>query len=47
MAQNGGLTLLDLKKRSEYSSVTTTSGEGYADQETPNVSTLVADATAT
>ena len=27
MAENRGLTLLDLKKRSEYSSVTTTSGE--------------------
>ena len=27
MAKNRGFTLLDLKKRSEYSSVTTTSGE--------------------
>ena len=27
MAENRGLTLLDLKKRSEYSSVTATSGE--------------------
>ena len=39
-----GLTLLDLKKRSEYSSVTTTSGECSDEQETPAVSTPLADA---
>ena len=44
MAKNRGLTLLDLKKRSEYSSVTTTSGECSDEQETPAVSTPFADA---
>ena len=44
MAENRGLTLLDLKKRSEYSSVTTTSGECSDEQETPVVSTPLADA---
>ena len=39
MAENRGLTLLDLKKRSEYSSVITTSGECSDEQETPAVST--------
>ena len=34
MAENRGLTLLDLKQRSEYSSVTTTSGECANEQET-------------
>ena len=43
MAENTGLTLLDLKKRSEYSSVTTTSGESSDEQETPGVSTQLAD----
>ena len=44
MAENRGLTLLDLKKRSQYSSVTTTSGECSVEQETPAVSTPLADA---
>ena len=44
MAQNRGLTLLDLKKRSEYSLATTTSGECSDQQETPAVSTPFADA---
>ena len=44
MAENRGLTLLDLKKRSEYSSVTTTSGECSDEQEIPAVSTPLADA---
>ena len=44
MAENRGLTLLDLKKRSGYSSVTTTSGECSDEQETPAVSTPLADA---
>ena len=44
MAQKGGVSLLDLKKRSEYSSVTTTSGERYNDQEALAVSPPVADA---
>ena len=44
MAENRGRTLLDLKKRSEYSSVTTTSGECTDEQETPAVSTPLADA---
>ena len=39
MAENRGLTLLDLKKRSQYSSVTTTSGECSDGQETPAVFT--------
>ena len=38
MAENRGLTILKLKKRSEYSSVTTTSGECSDEQETPAVS---------
>ena len=44
MAENRGPTLLDLKKRSEYSSVTTTSGECSDEQETPAGSTPLADA---
>ena len=44
MAENRGLTLLDLKKTSEYSSVTTTSGECSDEQETPALSTPLADA---
>ena len=44
MAENRGLTLLDLKKRSKYSSVTTTSGECSDQQETPTVSIPLADA---
>ena len=44
MAQNRGLTLLALKKRSEYSSVTTTSDECSDEQETPPVSTPLVDA---
>ena len=44
MAENGGLTLLVLEKRSEYSSVTITSGECSDEQETPAVSTPMADA---
>ena len=44
MAENRGLTLLDLKKRSEYSSVTTMSGECSDEQETAAVSTQLADA---
>ena len=44
MAQNRGLTLLDLKKRSEYCSVTTTSGECSDEQRTPAISTPLADA---
>ena len=44
MAENGGLTLLDLKKRSEYSSVTTTSGECSDELETAAVSTPLVDA---
>ena len=42
MAQNRALTLLDVKKRN--SSVTTTSGECSDEQETPAVSTPLADA---
>ena len=44
MAENRGLTLLYLKKRSEYFSVTTTSGECSDEQEMPAVSTPLADA---
>ena len=44
MAENRGITLLDLKKRSEYSSATTTSGEYSDEQETPAVSSSLADA---
>ena len=44
MAENRGLTLLDLKKRSKYCSVTTTSGECSDKQETQAVSTPVTDA---
>ena len=44
MAENRGLTLLDLKKRSAYSSVTTTSGECSDEHETPAVSTPLPDA---
>ena len=44
MAENRGLTLVDLKKRSEFSSVTTTSGECSDKQEMPAVSTPLADA---
>ena len=44
MAENRGLTLLDFKTGSEYSSVTTTRGECSDEQETPAVSTPLADA---
>ena len=44
VAENRGLTLLDLKKRSEYSSVTSTSGECSDEQGKPAVSTSLADA---
>ena len=44
MAEYRGPTPLDLKKRSEYSSVTTTSGECFDEQETPAVSMPLADA---
>ena len=44
MAENRGLTLLNLKITSQYSSVTTTSGECSDVQETPPVSTPLADA---
>ena len=44
MAENRGLTLLDLKKGSEYSWVTTTSSECSDKQETPAVSTPLAHA---
>ena len=44
MAETRGLTLLDLNQRSEYSSVTTTSGECSDQQETPVVSAPLADA---
>ena len=47
MAKKRGLTLLNLKKRSEHSSVTTTSGECSDEQETPAVSTPLATASAT
>ena len=42
MTKNRCLTLLGLKKRSEYSSVTTTSGECSDEQESPAVSTPLA-----
>ena len=44
VAENRGLTLQDLKRRSECSSVTTTSGECSDEQETPEVSVPLADA---
>ena len=44
MAENRGFTLLDLKKRSQYSSVTTTSGECSDEQESPAVYTPLGDA---
>ena len=44
MADKRSLILLDLKKRLEYSWVTTTSGECPNEQETPPVSTPLADA---
>ena len=44
MAENCGLTLLDLKKRSEYPLVTTTSAESYDEFETPAVSPALDDA---
>ena len=44
MAKNSGHTLLDLKKRSEYSLVTTTSVKCSDEQETPAVPTPLADA---
>ena len=44
MAENRGFTLVDLKKRSEYSWVTTMSGEWADEQETPAGSTALADA---
>ena len=43
MAENRGLTLVEIKKRSEYSLVITTSGECSDEQETPAVSTALAD----
>ena len=43
MAENRGLTLLDLKKRSAYSSVSTTSGECFDEHETVAVPTPVDD----
>ena len=42
MGENGGLTLLDLRRRSEYSLVTTTSGDNSDELETPAVSTSLA-----
>ena len=42
--ENRGLSLLDFKKRSNYSSVTTTSGECFDELETPAVPTPLADA---
>ena len=44
MAENKGLNRESLKKRSKYSSVTTTSGECPDEPEKPAVSTLLADA---
>ena len=44
ITQNRGLTLLDLKKRSEYSSVTTTCGACSHEHETPAVPTPLAEA---
>ena len=44
MAKSRGLTLLDLKKRSEYSSVTTKSCKYSDEQETQAVSTPLDDA---
>ena len=44
MAENRGPTLLDVKKRSGYSSVTTMSGEYSDEQETPAISTPLAAA---
>ena len=44
IAENRGLTLLDPKKRSEYCSVTTTSGDCSDELETPAVSTPLAHA---
>ena len=44
LAGNRGLTLLDLKKRSEYSLVTNTSGECSDEQVIPAVSTPLVDA---
>ena len=44
MAENRGLTLLDLNKKSEYSSVTSTSGDCLDEQETPAVSIPLPDA---
>ena len=43
MAKNRGHALLDFKKRSEYSSVTTRSGECFDEQETPATSTPLAN----
>ena len=42
MAESRGLTLLDLKKRSEYSSVTNRSGECSDEQKIPALSALLA-----
>ena len=44
MAESHGLTLQDLKKRSEYSSGTTTTGECSDEQETSAVSNPLDDA---
>ena len=44
MAEKRGLTLRNLKKRSDYPSITTTSAESYDELETPAVSLPLADA---
>ena len=44
MAENCGLTLHELRKRSEYPSITTTSVESYDEMETPTVSPPLANA---
>ena len=44
MAENQDLTFLNLKKISEYSSVSTTSGERSDEQQTPLVSSPLAEA---
>ena len=44
MVENRGLILLDLNEGSQYSLVTTTSSECFDEQETPAVSTPLADA---
>ena len=44
MVKDRGLTLLDLEKRSQYSSDSTTSGQCFNEQENPAVGTPVSDA---